>query len=594
MTITLYTFCKSLKILFSPFRHLSHVHRKNTKKSLNRFIRVLILVLFNILANDNIFRGTMAFHASPQWCGTKFARNRVLKVIHKSSVPKRFPTKCFLSRNGNKHNGSIRRSLGNSVHQTKDEKYQQLMSSSTLSLAPMMEYTDRHFRQLVRLISRRTLLYTEMVSSNAIAYERIESRNRISRGDPAPKPHTNSVLKQQSEIDVKKFGYDMTYLRRFIGQGQSGAPFEGPSVLQLGGSDPHILAEASSTVMELTSRGYCDYTALNLNCGCPSQKVASKGCFGAALMDDPILVRNLVTAMDAGCSGAIPVTLKCRIGTDTGYNYSKTTYDKINDEEEYASLCKFIETVASSGVVTDFQIHARIAVLNKKFSPADNRKIPNLKYEMVRKLVEKFPELTFSLNGGIQSLHGVKDQLEKCPGLKGVMVGRAWASTPWNFAMADDILYVNETAPLSFPTRPRNRLEVLQEYGQYADNQEAQWDPLKVRRFVVKAVVPLFAGEVNSKKYRIALDEIASRPKELASQGKTLMGELPLSELIVNAALETLSEEVLLRTPEESYDKLLSEKETERLSSFNISPSLKEGQSARKKETNLEKGRSFF
>jgi len=276
---------------------------------------------------------------------------------------------------------------GNGVNnqpQTYDDRRKQLLSSSTLSLAPMMEYTDRHFRHLVRLVSHRTLLYTEMVTANAIVHERSTSIERASTPSPSP-PHPHSpTVTTQSLTDLQTFGYDMSHLRRYIGQTTAPRP-EGPSVLQLGGSDPSQLSTAVATVSELTQRGYCDYTAINLNCGCPSPKVAGRGRFGAALMEDPVLVRDLVVGMDRGGGGRVPITVKCRIGTDAGYGDDGGG----GEEGEYARLREFVETVASSGVVTDFQVHARIAVLGRKFSPADNRKIPALKYNLVGRLVEE-------------------------------------------------------------------------------------------------------------------------------------------------------------------------------------------------------------
>lgn len=356
----------------------------------------------------------------------------------------------------------------------------------------------------------------------------------------------------------------MSYLRRFLGQGS--IMKEGPSVLQLGGSDPGQLQQACETVLELTERGYCDYTAINLNCGCPSPKVAGKGCFGAALMQEPELVRDLVVAMHNGCRGNMPITVKCRIGTDEGYTFTRQGYEEIDEEKEYSNLCRFIETVASSGIVTDFQIHARIAVLSKNFSPADNRKVPKLKYEVVRRLVEDYPELTFSLNGGINTVVDAKAELDKCPKLAGVMIGRAWAANPWSFAMADEILYpkkkknsgdtIHENANIN-----KNRLDVLKAYGEHADMEEMIWDPIKVRRFITKAATPLFAGEPMGKKYRIALDDIAGRPKKIHQSQKmeTLVHDndvAPISELILQAAMGNLSQDVLLRTPKESFDML--------------------------------------
>ena len=416
-------------------------------------------------------------------------------------------------------------------------KYDELMGASKLSLAPMMDYTDRHFRHLVRMISNRTLLYTEMVAASTITYERagVEQKYRETHPDASD--------------DEVKHGYDDHYLRRCLGQGRI-AP-EGPSVLQLGGSDPQRMFQAASTVMEMTERGHCDYTALNLNCGCPSPKVAGKGCFGAALMEDPALVAELTKALHDGSDGKLPVTVKCRIGTDTDQPFTKQGYASIDSEAEYRKLCDFIETVASNGIVTDFSVHARIAVLKKSFSPSDNRKIPPLKYEFVHRLAEDYPELTFTLNGGIDSLSQALQRFDEYPNLCGVMIGRGWAADPWSFAMADKLLYNDSTYS------PQNRLEILRRFGEHADEEERTGDPIKIRRFIIKAVTPLFAGEHNGKKFRIALDEIAGRPKKLKAQGKSLDSEPAISQLILNAAIENLSEEVLLRSPEESYERSL-------------------------------------
>lgn len=446
---------------------------------------------------------------------------------------------------------------------TYQAKYQQLMDSTRLSLAPMMEYTDRHFRHLIRLISQNTLVYTEMVSATAISHERRDVIDRFKQDHP-----------EATDLEIN-MGYDDLYLKRYLQQSSN----EGSSVLQLGGSDPAQMHEAALTIMDLTNRGdICDYTAINLNCGCPSPKVAGKGCFGAALMDDAPLVADLCKSLHDGCDGKMPITVKCRIGTDSDNPFTKLGYEEIDAEQEYSKLCRFIETVASGGVVTDFSIHARIAVLTKSFSPADNRKIPPLKYDFIRRLVEEYPELTFSLNGGLESISQAQTEFDECPDLKGVMIGRALAANPWSFAMADKLLYGQDVSP-------PNRLEILKAYGHHADREEANGDPLKIRRFITKAVTPLFAGEPNSKKYRIALDEIAGTPKMLAAQGKTLEGLPPISELILNAALDHLSEDVLLRTAEESYERLLAEKNSQQsITSGGRSEIVQEWQEQRKQE----------
>lgn len=412
------------------------------------------------------------------------------------------------------------------------------MGATKLSLAPMMEYTDRHFRHLVRLISSRTLLYTEMVAANALSHERRACEESYMLQNP------------KASYEELRQNYSDQYLRRYLAQGKI-HPLEQASVLQLGGSDPKQMFDAAQTVMDLTERGWCDYTAINLNCGCPSPKVAGKGCFGAALMDDPKLVAYLTQALHDGCEGSMPITVKCRIGTDTEQPYSKVGYAELDPESEYRQLCNFIETVASNGIVTDFSVHARIAVLQKSFSPADNRKIPPLKYDVVRRLVEDYPDFTFSLNGGIDSIAQAQVEFDVCPGLAGVMIGRSWAADPWSFAMVDPLLY-------NVPSSPsKNRLEILKAYGEHADWEEQNGDPVKIRRFVTKAVTTLFTGEPNAKRYRIALDEIAGLPKKLHLEGKSLDGQPPISELILQAAVEHLSEEVLLMSPEESYERKL-------------------------------------
>jgi tRNA-dihydrouridine synthase A len=433
-----------------------------------------------------------------------------------------------------------------------------LRENSKLSLAPMMEYTDRHFRHLIRLISDKTLLYTEMVAANAIAHEREDAVSTSGTFNPS-------------------------YLLRFLGQGHNS---EGASVLQLGGSDPDQLYLAAKTVYEFNQMHnqnygedsqleqkqpiYCDYTALNLNCGCPSSKVAGKGCFGAALMSEPDLVRQLATSMHEGCEGTMPITVKCRIGTDDGYVFTKERYLEQSEEEEYNSLKNFVLTVAEGGVVTDFQVHARIAVLGKGYSPADNRKVPPLRYHHVKRLAEEFPELNISLNGGVETLLGVKELLDDCGALEGVMVGRGLAANPWAFAMADEVLYDDSSARAS--NKVKHRMEVLEAYGRHADYEEALWDPVKIRRFMTKAISPLFAGEPNAKRYRIALDDIASLPKQLMNEqgsGKmdasavrnVLKGQPPLSELIMDIATTHLSDEVLYRSARESYERMLYEQE---------------------------------
>lgn len=394
------------------------------------------------------------------------------------------------------------------------KKQEELHQSSKLSLAPMMDYTTRHFRYLFRLLSKHTLLYTEMVAANALC----------------------------RCYDTNEEGEEDEYaIRRYLAQPAN----IGPSVIQLGGSDPNQLYQACQIISSDTTSSY---TAINLNCGCPSPKVANKGCFGAALMDQPLLVRDLCTAMWEGSQRSFPITVKCRIGTqDTPYYNSKGGDDK----DWYPQLAHFIDTVSSEGIVTDFQIHARIALLHPKVSPSQNRQIPPLQYDIVHRLVQDFPHLTFSLNGGIETLSQVQDQYQTCPKLHGIMVGRSMVAHPWHWSMADTLIYdtnnnnnLNSHCTTSTETTITNRWEVLRNYGSYADIEEQNYG-LKVRPFLLKAIHGLFTGEPNAKYFRIALNTIAQEKNT----------NIPISEQILKAAEQCFTENVLFRAKgEESLD----------------------------------------
>ena len=232
-----------------------------------------------------------------------------------------------------------------------------------VSVAPMMDCTDRHERYFLRLISKNTLLYTEMVVDEA-----------IKRGDK----------KKLLEFNIN----------------------EKPVALQLGGSSPILLAEASKIGEDF------GYDEINLNLGCPSKKV-EKNKFGACLMKEPNLVADCLNKMQASTN--LPVTIKTRIGYD--------------DVEDYENLHNFISSLKTTGVKT-FIIHARKAMLGK-FTPKQNLNISPLKYEYVYKLKEDFPNEEIIINGGITSVDKIKPLLQKTDG---VMIGRAAYHTPYMLA----------------------------------------------------------------------------------------------------------------------------------------------------------------
>jgi len=236
-------------------------------------------------------------------------------------------------------------------------------------VAPMMDWTDRHCRYFHRLMSRETLLYTEMVTAPALV------RGRA----------------------LHLLDYN---------------PEEHPVALQLGGSDPKELAEATRLG---ASAGYDE---INLNVGCPSDRVQS-GTFGAVLMRQPQLVADCVKAMQDASD--IEITVKCRIGVD--------------EQEPKVILPDFLEMVSAAGV-SRITIHARKAWL-QGLSPKENRDIPPLDYDLVIAMKKRFPDLHLSINGGIASLDQALDLL--ATGLDGVMIGRTAYHAPADILLGADV-----------------------------------------------------------------------------------------------------------------------------------------------------------
>ena len=233
-------------------------------------------------------------------------------------------------------------------------------NSARFSIAPMMDWTDRHCRYFHRKFTNKSLLYTEMVAAAALVQG-----------------------KAYHLLDYSKE--------------------EHPLALQLGGSDPIQLAEAA------TIGDAHGYDEINLNVGCPSDRVQS-GSFGAVLMKNPKLVAACCEAMKRSTS--VDLTVKCRIGVD--------------DQDPEQILPEFLNHICNSGV-NRVIIHARKAILNG-LSPKENRDIPPLNYEIVFKMKEKFPDLHISLNGGITSLSAASDLLVK--GIDGIMIGRSAYQQP--------------------------------------------------------------------------------------------------------------------------------------------------------------------
>ncbi|HYD80481.1 MAG TPA: tRNA dihydrouridine(20/20a) synthase DusA [Paucimonas sp.] len=313
-----------------------------------------------------------------------------------------------------------------------------------LSVAPMMDWTDRHCRVFHRQITRHTWLYTEMVTTGALLF-----------GD-VPR-----------HLDFSEE--------------------EHPVALQLGGSEPADLAKSA----KLGERW--GYDEVNLNCGCPSERV-QKGAFGACLMAEAPLVAECVKAMRDAVS--IDVTVKHRIGID-----QVESYDFVRD---------FVGTIAAAGCKT-FIVHARNAIL-KGLSPKENREIPPLKYEYAYRLKRDFPELEIIINGGIKTEAEIDLHLQH---VDGVMLGREAYHNPWLMASFDTRYYGDAAAP-------KSRLEVLQAMLPYIAAQLERHGERGLKlNSITRHMLGLMAGMPGARAFRQTLSDA----KKLASGDPALLLE---------------------------------------------------------------------
>lgn len=302
--------------------------------------------------------------------------------------------------------------------------------SHRFCVAPMLDWTDRHCRTFHRMLTRHAVLYTEMVTTGALIHGNRDQHLRF-----------NTV--------------------------------EHPVALQLGGSDPQALAECTRIVADY------GYDEVNLNVGCPSDRVQS-GLFGACLMAEPDRVARCVEKMQSAAN--IPVTVKCRIGID--------------DQDDYIDLQRFVSTVAATGIST-FIVHARKAWLDG-LSPKENRDIPPLNYERVYRLKEEFPQLEIIINGGIGTLEDAQRHLQK---VDGVMLGRAAYQHPTLLREVDQCLFGDTRAPLS----DQALLECLCDY---IDDEMTQGAKLK---YISRHMVGLFQNRPGARQWRRYLSDHACR-----------------------------------------------------------------------------------
>lgn len=302
-----------------------------------------------------------------------------------------------------------------------------------VSVAPMMDRTDRHFRYFMRQITKRTLLYTEMITSAAI------------------------------------LNGDRHHLLDF-------SSLEKPLVLQVGGDNPHNLAECARIASDW------GYDEINLNVGCPSTRVQD-GHFGACLMAQPERVATCVEAMIQAAD--LPVSVKHRIGID--------------ECDRYEDMASFVQVVASAGCQI-FNIHARKAWL-QGLSPKENRDIPPLRYEDIHRLKQEFPHLWIEINGGFTQLFQVQDQLQK---VDAVMIGRAAYDNPYLFATVDSDFYGGAISP-------QTRLQIAKAMITYIEEWKAKG--LLKPHSITRHMLQLFAGQPGSRAWKRYLTEQGCCPE---------------------------------------------------------------------------------
>ncbi len=301
-----------------------------------------------------------------------------------------------------------------------------------ISVAPMMDWTDRHCRVFHRALSAHALLYTEMVTAAAVVH-----------GDRE-----------------KLIGF---------------SDIEQPVAVQLGGSDPQLLAEAAH-ICEMQG-----YREINLNVGCPSDRVQS-GAFGACLMRDPDLVARCVDHMQKSVRHS-QITVKCRIGVD--------------EQDPDTSLRHFIRTVSRAGVAS-FTVHARKAWLSG-LSPKENRTVPPLNYPLVQDIKKENQSLEIILNGGVETVEQARQHLSG--GLDGVMIGRAAYHDPGRVVGKMDTLFGGKPCG--------NLYEIVERMAEYAESQRSRGVRL---HSVSRHMLGLFNGLRGAKAWRRHIAENAHLP----------------------------------------------------------------------------------
>lgn len=331
-----------------------------------------------------------------------------------------------------------------------------------VSIAPMVDRTDRHFRYFARIITKKSLLYTEMVTAQAIINGK---RDRL--------------------LDFDSF--------------------EKPISLQIAGSTPEDVYNAVKIAEDW------DYDEINLNAGCPSDRVAGNE-MGACLMAYPELVRDMIKAMKEATKK--PVTLKHRIGIE-GKNILPASFERTL-LDRYEDMINFIDKVEEANP-DRYTIHARIAIL-EGLSPKENREIPPLRYEEVYKVKEEKPNLQIEINGGIKTIDEMEKHLRY---VDGVMIGRAAYDNPIILREVDKFFKSGEINNIS-------RREIIEEFIPYIETLEKNGENPHV---ALTHTLGLFLGAKGSKLWKQIVSPASSKNIKRSELLKEGLKNLPEESL---------------------------------------------------------------
>jgi len=291
-----------------------------------------------------------------------------------------------------------------------------------ISIAPMMDCTDKHFRMIMRKISSKALLYTEMIVAQSLIY-----------------------------TDNKE---------KFLNFNKE----EHPLSIQFGGDNPKHLKEVAKMAQDW------GYDEINFNVGCPSSRVCS-GNFGASLMNYPSKVAKCIEALRDNCN--LPITIKHRIGVD--------------NNDSFSNLNNFVRQISEAGTER-FTIHARKAFL-KGLNPKENRNIPPLRYDIVKRLKDENPSLIIEINGGFTNINQCIDGLKI---FDGIMIGRSAYKYPLRWQEIDNKIYGEESLSL----KPSDIIFSLIPYIEHhLQKKRKSWD-------ICKHLINIVESIPNAKKWR--------------------------------------------------------------------------------------------